>query len=974
MKTPNVFSFLIMLVGLNFSLSSQAILLEEFTNLESVDYSSTHNWVDSVAAEFGMDLCIIKYHTDMPAGDPFSDSVAVEVTQRINTIGGIGSTPYVVIDGNILPAGSNPDGATKNLMIEDLENALSNKVDLIDFFGLDLSFSTDLKRLSASSGLTTVMDEDLSVIVSTALVEEVVETDPPLGPNGETSFTHVFRKFTRINNFEVIPGVGSHFQEDFLDIPAHIDNLSNLKMVVFVSDTNGNIIDCACVDGPDVNAYHVEIRNVTEEQDDFCDNEVVPAISVRNIGALPLNNFTVAATINGQVYSQSVNQSLAFGDELTVYFDNIVLLPGQHKINVGVDLGSTNPDLIVDNLSIDQSLLYLVRGDHAIPEEGFESTVENDLGNLMLQSQHDFAFTKVIAEDLGLNDPIGAFGQSDQCIMVDQWNWEWNVDDGSSVWNPYNRNFSSLIYNGFVLDGIEKPRLMFDIAAASNSWNTCLEVGITTDTCTDNYIVLESFMCPDIITTSALDNDMYVPQADDWKSFSIDLDSYIGDEVQIRFLTWNDEQDVDNAFYLDNIRVVSADVPCEPGDIHLTSQAEVDAFEILIQNCSNIGDNICIGYCEGEDISTDITDLSGLSNLVSIGGYLHIQNNPSLSNLNGLENIKSIGNYLEVKNNEALATAEKLSLNSVGGNVIFEDNGALQTFIDMANMDLVNGDFRIKNSPLSDGLSLGKLREIKGNCTIAFVDSATTLGSTQTDLTSIGGSLSVTDCAALKFVHVFGDLDSIGDALEMRSCPNVFAVSMNDLVSIGSDMVIKNISSITTMSFGKLDIVGGDIVLAENDMLKDIATLDGLQEHFEDRLSADTVRVHLLENDSLNVCDTELICMLLNHPNGEVAINANGMSCQSQEQVVNQCTISSTEDSSDMSYEIYPNPTSGHIEIKGFEDVRFEAKLYDLSAKLVLQSSSSKIDLSQFSSGIYFIAIIVEGHTVPIIDRIVRME
>jgi hypothetical protein len=81
---------------------------------------------------------------------------------------------------------------------------------------------------------------------------------------------------------------------------------------------------------------------------------------------------------------------------------------------------------------------------------------------------------------------------------------------------------------------------------------------------------------------------------------------------------------------------------CPPGDVTLSSQAQVDDFVATYPNCTEIPGNMVIG----EFVSTDITNISGLSNLTSIGGSLQIQSNPGLTSLTGLDNLTSIRNKM----------------------------------------------------------------------------------------------------------------------------------------------------------------------------------------------------------------------------------------------------------------------------------------------------------------------------------------
>ena len=105
------------------------------------------------------------------------------------------------------------------------------------------------------------------------------------------------------------------------------------------------------------------------------------------------------------------------------------------------------------------------------------------------------------------------------------------------------------------------------------------------------------------------------------------------------------------------------------GNITLNTQAEVDAFD-----CSEITGNLYIGNTP----ASDIFDLSPLSTLTSVGGFLFIENNPNLTSLQGLHSLNSIGSSLIIENNDALVNIEALnSVNSLGGSLDIRNNAAL---------------------------------------------------------------------------------------------------------------------------------------------------------------------------------------------------------------------------------------------------------------------------------------------------------
>ncbi len=124
---------------------------------------------------------------------------------------------------------------------------------------------------------------------------------------------------------------------------------------------------------------------------------------------------------------------------------------------------------------------------------------------------------------------------------------------------------------------------------------------------------------------------------------------------------------------------------CPPGDINLSTQAEVDDFANAYPNCFQTNANLTLD-------GSDITDLSGLSQLTLIGEDLNILNT-SLTNLNGLDNITEILERLVIIFNPLLT--DLTGLENVAGfphflQILFNDN--LSSLAGLENMSLSNLD------------------------------------------------------------------------------------------------------------------------------------------------------------------------------------------------------------------------------------------------------------------------------------------
>ncbi|MBE0640174.1 MAG: T9SS type A sorting domain-containing protein [Bacteroidales bacterium] len=174
---------------------------------------------------------------------------------------------------------------------------------------------------------------------------------------------------------------------------------------------------------------------------------------------------------------------------------------------------------------------------------------------------------------------------------------------------------------------------------------------------------------------------------------------------------------------------------CLPEGITLTTQEQIDNFQINYPGCSDILGDIVI---EGNSI----TNLNGLNVLHSVAGNLTIMYNPNLSNLNGLNNLEVIGGYLYIIENTSLTSLTGLEgLVSVGDWLQILHNDLLPNLLGLNNLQTIGGKLAIVHN---DGIinleGLGNLSSIGGDFAIAFSPALLSLTGLNS-LTTIGGIL-----------------------------------------------------------------------------------------------------------------------------------------------------------------------------------------------------------------------------------------
>lgn len=202
------------------------------------------------------------------------------------------------------------------------------------------------------------------------------------------------------------------------------------------------------------------------------------------------------------------------------------------------------------------------------------------------------------------------------------------------------------------------------------------------------------------------------------------------------------------------------------GFVHLTTQAEVDAF--AAKGYSKIDGNVSIGgELNDPDSYSEITSLEGLSSLKEITGQLTIERNAFLTSLQGLHN---------------LVTAQNVNLKY---NLSLLDTKGLQQITTLGDEDYYSGNIIIENNP--------SLESIEGFENVHNIT-----------------RLTVSNNHNLQNMKGFQGLEEI----------SFLTISNNDALTSISDLYgLKGVGYFDEVSFSVLEIYGNDL----------LTSLDGLQ-------------------------------------------------------------------------------------------------------------------------------------------------
>ncbi len=371
-----------------------------------------------------------------------------------------------------------------------------------------------------------------------------------------------------------------------------------------------------------------------------------------------------------------------------------------------------------------------------------------------------------------------------------------------------------------------------------------------------------------------------------------------------------------------------------------------------------------------------LTDISGLSNLHTIengtDGSFEISDNENLPNLDGLENLSIVDGFLKVNNNNNLLNIDGLSaIQTVGYNLNIKGNPLLET-IGLENLTTVGSLFYLGSNT--------QLQSLEGLENLTSVPSFDIIGNHS--LTNLEG------LSGLETVNNFeiNDNDNL-ISLNGIASPTIghLTVSNNDLLtdiqSLNSTRELSSLTIVTNASLESLEglnslaVINGDFILQDNERLNSLEALLNLnsvqriwlqQNNALESLSGlDNINPNVLSNlileSSINLatCNVASICTYLTN-GGDATISGNATGCQSEQEILDNCTLGTDSFNNANAISVHPNPLQDWLFIETTKGLEInEVTIYDVSGKLIVvqNNNPSKISTENLSKGLYFLTV-----------------
>ena len=267
---------------------------------------------------------------------------------------------------------------------------------------------------------------------------------------------------------------------------------------------------------------------------------------------------------------------------------------------------------------------------------------------------------------------------------------------------------------------------------------------------------------------------------------------------------------------------------CPPGNIELSTQAQVDSFPINYPNCHSIMGDLLIG--SDTFTNCDIVNLDALTQLTAIAGTLRITYTNLLTSLSGLSNLDTVGYEVYVGNNGVLSSLEGLSEISslIAGPLRINDNPALTSLDGFNNLTYLEGVQIVNNSGLTSVNGLNGLKRVMGGISIGFNNLLLHLDAFHS-LDSIGlNGLIIYQNQNLVALDAFEKLSFIRTDLEVNYNNSLVNLSgLDSLCELLTVNIVANPSFTSLAGLGKIDTIR-ELYIHDNDALLHLNGLSSL--------------------------------------------------------------------------------------------------------------------------------------------------
>ncbi len=209
----------------------------------------------------------------------------------------------------------------------------------------------------------------------------------------------------------------------------------------------------------------------------------------------------------------------------------------------------------------------------------------------------------------------------------------------------------------------------------------------------------------------------------------------------------------------------------------------------------------------------------------------------------------------------------------------------------------------------------------------------------------------------------FPNLEYIDDYLLVANAGAGVFFGFDKLSDIRRSLILRDMHVKGFNGFKNLRVVGRSLGrLGENTaaqfeisklpFLEDLSAFDNLT-----ITASHSGYYRIADNDKLAACNVPAVCQLLSAPKGDIKVLRNAPGCNTKDEVLASCTVS-TDENTKRSWIIYPNPATDILYIRrDDEDKDVSYIITDLLGKIWIETAGSEVDVSVLPSGLYTIEV-----------------
>jgi len=549
------------------------VIVEEFTNASCPPCEAQNPAFNALLDQNTDRVIPIKFQTAFPGFDPYNQQNPAEVTTRLNLYNEITGVPTASINGVVpdnnyggggLATWIDPQGNGYNGGPYGYNQAVLNYAASVPTtIGVDITADVpnfdEMGTVSVSiSNLDSLPFTDNSNLFVVLVEKENAWPQPP-GSTNEAEFFDIMRKmYPSAQGLELgeIPGDTTITIEVDVLLPDYLYNLGELSFVAFVqSQTDRTIYNAAQTDRLPVPSVYPSLTFGADNSNvagPLCDRTYTPSIEIINNGGVDVTEFDFIIDNNGTETSVSVTEPLLVDSTTTLSLDPIDLPGGLSNFRYGFDnvngQGGTRLVNTLGSVSATTSVSAAEQTTETEISYGFEGDVNftETPNGMILNNPSDFMRIVSSQNVPGPTGPVGGYGQSDQSLFVNFWQWNPQA-------SPPNRG-EMVLAREFTIDP-DASELLITFNRAHAQYNQPLSndglEGFISYDCGENWTRVYAKSGTNLSTTAA-SGSFFTVGANQWAtdSISIELD---GTETSALF-KFEAISDWGNNLYLDDIK------------------------------------------------------------------------------------------------------------------------------------------------------------------------------------------------------------------------------------------------------------------------------------------------------------------------------------------------------------------------------------------------------------------------------------